>query len=115
MLLYHEKLCSQKSSRLELNYIDMKIEIYKNQVIMEKYHEASQFDHDDYCISLTFNKVETKKLSEYYQVSNIEDERLKSKILNHYQTYGSLRWYQDFLEKHNIYGTLSNTAPLINS
>ncbi|MEO0066158.1 MAG: hypothetical protein RI983_1484 [Bacteroidota bacterium] len=88
-------------------YIDFK----GNQLLIEHLIESISDLEDNSSFFLSFNSKETKKLIEYYKTDSIED--LIDSIHQHFTTYNSLKRYQDFLEKRDIYGTISSGCALI--
>ena len=88
----------------------LKIEFIGNKIVMEHQVDATDFDDEDSSIFLCFNPKESKKLFLYYKTDGIED--LIEHIHNHFTTYNSLRRYQDFLEKRDIFSTLSSSCAM---
>jgi hypothetical protein len=93
----------------------MKIEFNRNGLILEEYFQSRSFDDCDYSIYLTFSPKELKILFDYYKVQLGDYEKLTDKILNHYQTYNSLKLFHDFFHNRGVYSTISEDVPLINS
>ena len=90
----------------------IKVELHNNALVLDiTYPSFDPFD-DESNISLAFTKSEVKKLCNYY---NVKIEELLLAVSNHYETYNSPKLFQEFLDKRGIHGTLSSTAPLINS
>lgn len=90
-------------SKLEIKFKD-------GLFIIEHQIDANSFEDDDSSIFLSFNKKETKNLIEYYKVDNIED--LMHNVYQHFNTYNSLKRFQDFFERRYIHSTLSESALL---
>lgn len=89
----------------------LKIEYVGNKIIMEHQIDAADYDDDDSSLFLCFNPKESRNLIQYYKTDSVED--LIDLIHDHFTTYNSLRRYQDFLEKRDIYSTISSNCALI--
>jgi hypothetical protein len=85
------------------------IDLNGNNLIVEHIRDTNNFD-DDTSIYLTFNIKETKRLIDFYKVASIEE--LFNHIHDHFNTYNSLKRYQDFFHKRNIYSTISSSCAL---
>jgi hypothetical protein len=88
----------------------IKIEFKSNQIILEHQIDGNDFDDDDSSIFLCFNPRETKTLFQYYKTDSVED--LIDHIHQHFTTYNSLKRFQNFLEKRDIYSTISSGCAL---
>jgi hypothetical protein len=93
----------------------MVIEYENKCLILEQMFKARSHDDEDCSIFLTFSSKEVKKLFNYYDLNFNEIDTLIHKLNNHYETYNSLKLFQDFFHNRGIYSTISEDVPLVNS
>lgn len=85
----------------------LNIEFRSGQIIVEHQRESNSLDDDDSSIFLSFNKVESKKLFDYYNIYSINE--LADKFFQHFTTYNSLKIFQQYFEKREINSLLSES------
>ena len=84
----------------------LNIEFRSGQLLVEHQIESDYFD-DDISIFLSFNKIESKKLFEYYET--FSKDELVDKFFQHFTTYKSLKIFQQFFDMREINSLLSES------
>lgn len=85
----------------------LNIEFRSGQILVEHQRESYSLDDDDSSIFLSFNKIESKKLFDYYDTVNVDE--FVDNFFQHFTIYNSLKRFQQFFEKREINSLLSDS------
>jgi bisphosphoglycerate-independent phosphoglycerate mutase (AlkP superfamily) len=85
----------------------LNIEFRSGQILVEHQRESNSLDDDDSSIFLSFNKIESKKLFDYYDTVNVDE--FVDNFFQHFTIYNSLKRFQQFFEKREINSLLSDS------